>query len=198
MPSSEDETEETEEIHGAVTVFHRLPRSTEEDAPEHDASDLFWQEEHPLRVRLAIIAREDALDFVAALEGEGVGAHIGDPTPEDGVEIIVHDVNLAAAQAILVDFTGDPSLVDDIEVEPSERESEDSIWPDGRPDAGGFVEVSSVRFVDLDAQAQTLATAGMDVHVEILPGVDPHRTSGTIWVAREDLDRARETLHIEA
>jgi hypothetical protein len=197
MATSEDETEETR---GTVTVFHRLDvtASAEEDDTEHDAGDLFQQEEHPVRIMLAIIAREDAQDLIAALEGEGVGARMGDPTPEDGVEIIIHDANLAAAQAILVDFTGDPSLVDDIEVEPSELDGDGSIWPDGRPDSDGFVEVSSGRLVELDAQAQTLAAAGMNVHLEIFDGADPYGTSGTVWVAREDLDRARETLHIEA
>ncbi|MDP9330624.1 MAG: hypothetical protein M3P11_08320 [Actinomycetota bacterium] len=196
-PDDFDGTEGEEEPQGAITVFHRRDVATPAEEDEAGDGDLFWQEEHPVGVKLAIIAREDARDFIAALEAEGVGAKMGDPTPEDGVEIIIHNANLAAAQAILVDFTGDPSLVDDIEVEPSEVEN-DSIWPDGRPDGDGFVEVSSGRLVELDAQAQTLAATGMDVHMEIFDGTDPHRTSGAIWVAREDLDRARETLHIEA
>ena len=194
MASSEDETEVTR---GTITVFHRREVATSAEGDHPEEGDLFWQEEHPVQVMLAIIAREDAEDFIAALEAEGVGAKMGDPTPEDGVEITIHNANLAAAQAILVDFTGDPSLVDDIEVESSGVEDE-SIWPDGRPDADGFVEVSSGRLSELDAQAQTLAAAGMDVHMEFFEGADAQRTSGVIWVDRDDLDRARETLHIEA
>src|SRR2546423_490625 len=60
------------------------------------------------------MVEEDAPDLVAALEAESVGARLGDQTDDGGVEVLVHDTDLAAAQAVLVDFTGDPSLVDEV------------------------------------------------------------------------------------
>jgi|GEM_PF-6282960 len=36
-------------------------------------------------------AGDDALDFIAALEAEGVGAKIGEATEDDGVEILIHE-----------------------------------------------------------------------------------------------------------
>jgi hypothetical protein len=178
---------------GTITIIRR-PR---EDADAEAPGDLFEREEHPVRVVLAIVARTDANDLIDTLEAENIGARLGDPTPEEGVEIIVHDTKLADAQAILVDFTGDPSLVDDMKIDGGEGDDPD--WPDGRPDDDGFVAVSSGVAADMAVLAERLAAAGIDVRMEVPDPADRDRPGavGALWVDREDLDIARTTIGIE-
>ena len=179
---------------GTIVVIRRPAH----DPADMEAVDLFGREEHPVRVVLAILAREDAPDLIDALEAEGVGARLGDPTPEGGVQVIVHDHKLADAQAILVEFTGDPSLVDDVGVEDPQRHGDDEGWPDGRPDSDGSVGVSTGRLIDLATMADRLAEAGIDVRMEVPdPNVEGRPgVTGTLWVDRDAVTRAREILGI--
>jgi hypothetical protein len=187
------ESEQDQPHRGSITVVY----PDHEDEPDGgDPGDLFEQEEHPIRVMLAVIEREDAPDLVAALEAEGIGARLGEPTEEDGVEVLVHDTNLAAAQAILVEFTGDPSLVDDVEVEGAEPTADEEEAGGGDEDP--LVVVTAAPLPDLGAQAERLAEAGIDVRMEVPGG--PHsdpRMTGKIWVDRYVLERARSVLGIE-
>ena len=78
-----------------------------------DAVDLFEAEElPPKRLVLVVMVEQDAPDLIEALRAEGVGARLGERTDDGGVEVLVHDTKLPAAQAVLVEFTGDPTLVD--------------------------------------------------------------------------------------
>jgi hypothetical protein len=109
MADDEPEGDPEAEAEPGTVTFARGEASGREDAP----SDLFEQEERPpTRLVLVVMVEEDAPDLVAALEAEGVGARLGDRTDDGGVEVLIHDTRLAAAQAVLVEFTGDPSLLD--------------------------------------------------------------------------------------
>src|SRR5262249_47315739 len=102
---SEDPAAEVES--GEVTFASRT------GGHEGALEDLFAEEERPpKRLVLVVMVEEDAADLVAALEADGVGARLGDRTDDGGVEILVHDSKLPAAQAVLVEYTGDPTLVD--------------------------------------------------------------------------------------
>ena len=188
-PQATDE-EPAEPERGIIEIVHLPPESeeageTEEGDPparaDLDEGSLFEREAHPREVILAIIAEEDAGDFVATLEAQGVGARLGETTEDEGVEILIHELNLADAQAILVEFTGDPSLVDDI----------------GDADSGDPLERVATGVVgDLGAQAQRLSAAGIDVRMEV-PGPDGDGGDmGALLVDREDLDEARRILGI--
>jgi hypothetical protein len=75
------------------------------DGPSDEPADLFEQEERPpTRLLLVVMVEDDAPDLIAMLEAEGVGARLGQRTDDGGVEVLVHDRNLPAAQAVLVDF----------------------------------------------------------------------------------------------
>ena len=147
--------------------------------------DRFALEEQPMV--LTSMVEEDVDAFLAALDEEEIGARRGDPTGHGGVEIVVHAANLIDAQAVLVEFTGDISLVDDIAVDP-DREGVES----------DLAVVTSMRLGDVGVQANRLREAGVDVRVE-LPN-DAERGSpaaqATILVPVEELDRAREILGI--
>jgi len=195
VPGPASDPGDGREIERGTIVVIRRPA---DDLDDVEAVDLFGREEQPVRVVLAILAREDAPDLVDALEAEGVGARLGDPAPEDGVEVIVHDTKLADAQAILVEFTGDASLVDDVGVDDGEPKSDDLAWPDGRPNEDGFVGVSTGRLLDLATMADRLAEAGIDVRMEVPDPSDEGRpgVTGTLWVDRDAVTRAREILGI--
>jgi hypothetical protein len=165
---------------GGVEVVERS------EDPATDALDRFALEEAPLV--LTSMAEEDADAFLAALDDEEIGGRRGDPTEGEGVEIVVHAANLIDAQAVLVEFTGDVRLVDDIGVEdPGESDRGDDL-----------AVVTWTRISDVGAQANRLRERGVDVRIE-LPG-EAERVSPTaqaaILVAVEDLDRAREILGI--
>jgi hypothetical protein len=167
-------SEEEAQRRGTIEVEY-LPAADEDAGSSED--DLFEQEEHPRSVVLADLDAVDAPEFIEALKAQGIGAKLGSPTDQGGVEVIIHAANLADAQAVLVDFTGDASLVDDIESD------EDPV------------PVSSGHPVDVGAQAERLSAAGIDVRLE-LPAPDDERTEGTLWVARDDAEEARRVLGI--
>jgi hypothetical protein len=139
---------------------------------------LFEQEEHPETVTLAVMARQDAPDLVAELESQGIGARLGEQTEDDGVQVLVHDFNLAEALATVVDFTGDPSLVDDVAL-----------------DDDGWLSISTGQIGQLDQQAKQLSEAGIDVRLE-LPAQDDPAQNGTVRVPGEDVTEARRVLGI--
>jgi hypothetical protein len=146
----------------------------------------FALEEEP--VVLTSMIGEDVDAFLAALDEEEIGARRGDPTDGGGFEIVVHASNLIDAQAVLVEFTGDVSLVDDIAVDPEQSEV-----------ASEMAVVTWTRLQDTGVQANRLREGGVDVRIE-LPD-EAERASPTaqaaILVPVEDLDRAREILGIE-
>ena len=97
---------------------------TDDASARASPSDLFEGEERPpTRLILAVMVEEDAPGLIDALGAEGIGTRLGERTPDGGVEVLIHDTNLAAAQAVLVDYTGDPSLVDAVvEAESADEE----------------------------------------------------------------------------
>ena len=143
-------------------------------------SDRFALEEVP--VVLTTMVEEDTDAFLAALDEEEIGARRGKRADDGGVEIVVHAANLIDAQAVLVEFTGDVSLVDDIGVEADQD----------------FALVTSVRLADVGARANRLREQGMDVRIE-LPGEEERASLealAAILVRIDDLERAREILGI--
>jgi len=150
--------------------------------------DLFAEEERPpKRLVLVVMVEEDAADLVAALEADGVGARLGDRTDDGGVEILVHDSKLPAAQAVLVEFTGDPTLVDAV------VEAEDQPAID---DEDVFVAVTSGGLTGMSSQLERLRAAGIDVRVETDEDADPLIATGALLVHPEDVERARAVLGI--
>ena len=180
--------------------------------PEEEPDDLFAQEERPVRrLVLVVMVEEDAFDLVAALEAEGIGARIGDRTDDGGVEILIHDLWLAEAQAVLVDYTGDPSLVD--YVVPDEDPVEDADTPDSASatdvheaagdaasgDRTDLVQVVRVPASEAARQAERLRNAGIDVRLEFPTPEsldDSPSTPASVMVAKDDLDAARAVLNI--
>jgi hypothetical protein len=158
--------------------------------PPAGGVDLFDEEERPpKRLVLVVMVEEDAPALLAALRAEGVGARLGERTDDGGVEVLVHDTKLPAAQAVLVEFTGDPTLVDAV-VEADEQ-------PDSTGDEdGGFVEVASGGLTGMSSQLELLRAAGIDVRVETDEDADPLLATGALLVHPDDLDRAREVLGI--
>lgn len=146
--------------------------------------DRFALEETP--VVLTAIVPEDVEAFLAALDVEEIGARAGEPTDDGGVEILVHAANVGDAQAVLVEFTGDVGLVDDIGV-------------DGDGEDVAMAVVARVRLGDAGSMATRLRERGLDVRIE-LPDPDGGQSpqgSAAILVAEEELGRAREILGIE-
>ena len=162
---------------GAVEVVERG------EDPAIASQDRFGLEETPLV--LTSMVEEDADAFLAALDEEEIGGRRGEPI-DGGVEIIVHASNLIDAQAVLVEFTGDVRLVDDIGVD------------EGADGENGFAVVTSVRLADVGARANRLREHGVDVRLE-LPG-EAERSSleaqAQILVPIDALERAREILGI--
>jgi hypothetical protein len=177
VPGPSPEPEEV--APGRLEVVER-----DEDSGE-DTPDRFALEEQP--IVLTSMIEEDVEEFLAALDDEEIGARRGDSTGDGGIEIVVHAANLIDAQAVLVEFTGDISLVDDIAVV---------------PDQGGVTSdlavVTWMRLGDVGVQANRLREAGVDVRLE-LPD-EAERTSpvaqAAILVPVEELDHAREILGI--
>jgi hypothetical protein len=147
--------------------------------------DRFALEVEP--VVLTSMVREDVDAFLAALDEEEIGARREEPTGDGGIEIVVHAANLMDAQAVLVEFTGDISLVDDIAVDPDR---------DGA--ASDMAIVTWTRLNDVGVQANRLREGGVDVRIE-LPD-ETERASpaaqAAILVPVEELDRARAILGI--
>jgi hypothetical protein len=135
------------------------------------------------------MVEEDAPDLVAALHADGIGARLGERTDDGGIEVLVHDTKLPAAQAVLVEFTGDPSLVDAV-VEAEEQPDA----PDGTDD--GFIQIASGGLTGMSSQLERLRAAGIDVRVETDEDADPLIATGALMVHPDDLERAREVLGI--
>lgn len=91
--------------------------------PATASLDRFALEATP--VVLTSMVEEDVDALLATLDEEEIGARRGEPTGDGGVEIVVHAANLIDAQAVLVKFTGDVRLVDEIGI--------DDVQGDGDP-----------------------------------------------------------------
>jgi hypothetical protein len=185
IDDGEPEADQDAEIEPGMVTFARGDASEREDAP----ADLFEQEERPpTRLVLVVMVEEDAPDLVAALEAEGVGARLGDRTDDGGVEVLIHDTSLAAAQAVLVEFTGDPSLLDAV------VEAEDQPLVEDGGDA--FVELVSGRLTGMASQLERLRAEGVDVRVETSPDDDQGVATALLMVHPDDLERGRAILGI--
>ena len=134
------------------------------------------------------MVEDDAPGLIEALGAEGIGTRLGQRTEDGGIEVLIHDTNLAAAQAVLVEYTGDPSLVDAV------VEAEDADVADEDDDP--FVEVASGVLAGMATQLERLRDAGIEVRVETATGDDQSRASGALMVPSEDLERARAVLGI--
>lgn len=175
---AQEETGEAES--GRLEVVER-----DEDAAA-GSLDRFALEEEP--VVLTSMVEEDVDAFLAALEEEEIGAQRAEPAEDGGVPIVVHASNLIDAQAVLVEFTGEVGLVDDIAVDPEQ---------DGP--ASDMAVVTWTRLQDVGVQANRLRAGGVDVRIE-LPGEEERastKAQAAILVPVEELDLAREILGIE-
>jgi hypothetical protein len=162
----------------------RVEIVTEDDPPAD--RDRFALEATP--VVLTSIVEEDVEAFLSTLEDEEIGARRGAQTSDGGVEIVVHAANLMDAQAVLVEFTGDVSLVDDIGLVDEEPETD-----------ADMAVVTTARLQDAGVQANRLRERGIDVRIE-MPR-DPSDGAGepraAILVPWDQLDDARGILGIE-
>jgi hypothetical protein len=176
VPGPSPEPEEV--APGRLEVVER-----EEDSVE-DAPDRFALEEQP--IVLTSMIEEDVDAFLTALDEEEIGARRGDSTGDGGVEIVVHAANLIDAQAVLVEFTGDISLVDDIAVDPEGGVASD------------LAVVTWMRLSDVGVPATRLREGGVDDRLG-RPD-EAGRTSPVAQAASrvpvEELDHAREILGI--
>ena len=147
--------------------------------------DRFALEVEP--VVLTSIIQEDVEAFLTALDEEEIGARRGEPTGDGGIEIVVHAANLMDAQAVLVEFTGDISLVDDIAVDPDH---------DGA--ASDMAIVTWTRLNDVGVQANRLREGGVDVRIELPDetGRASPAAQAAILVPVGELGRARKILGI--
>src|SRR6266480_2885746 len=69
---------------------------TDDASARASPSDLFEREERPpTRLILAVMVEEDAPGLIDALGAEGIGTRLGERTPDGGVEVLIHDTNLA-------------------------------------------------------------------------------------------------------
>jgi hypothetical protein len=185
-PDGSDAFDDEDAQRGSVTVAPAPARSI-------DGQDLFAQEEVvPRRMVLAEVVPEDAQELVDTLAAEGIGARIGAATDNGGVRILIHEQHLPDAQGILVDFTGDPALVDDIRYA---EDGEDAVA--GSDGEAQLVEVASAAALDAPARSERLLRAGIDVHMQLPPDGDQDpRATVALMVAADDLERAREVLGI--
>ncbi|MGI8617005.1 MAG: hypothetical protein ACR2L4_09555 [Actinomycetota bacterium] len=181
VPGPSPAQEETEEAEpGGLEVVERG------EDPAAGSLGRFALEVEP--VLLTSMIEEDVDAFLALLDEEEIGAQRGETLEDGGVEIIVHASNLIDAQAVLVEFTGDVGLVDDIAVDPDQ---------DGP--ASDMAVVTWTRLQDVGVQANRLRAGGVDVRIE-LPGEAERasaRTQAAILVPIEELNLAREILGIE-
>jgi hypothetical protein len=163
---------------GGIEVVERS------EDPASGSADRFALEETPLVLTSMVLEDTDA--FLAALDDEEIGGRRGEPTGDGGIEIVVHAANLIDAQAVLVEFTGDVRLVDEIGVDDA---------PDRERD---LAVVTWTRLQDVGVHANRLREGGVDVRLE-LPD-EAERGSPTVQAAIlvpvDDLDRAREILGI--
>ncbi|MBA3737723.1 MAG: hypothetical protein H0W97_04080 [Actinobacteria bacterium] len=181
VPGPSPAQEETEEVaSGRLEVVERG------GDPAAGSLGRFALEEEPI-VLISMI-EEDVDAFLAALDEEEIGAQRGETADDGGVEIVVHASNLIDAQAVLVEFTGDVRLVDDIAVDPDQ---------DGP--ASDMAVVTWTRLQDVGVQVNRLREGGVDVRIE-LPDEAARASSAAqaaILVPVEELDLSREILGIE-
>jgi zinc-ribbon domain len=164
-------------------------RADTDDDGSASPADLFEREERPpKRLILAVMVEDDAPGLIEALGAEGSGTRLGERTEDGGVEVLIHDTNLAAAQAVLVEYTGDPSLVDAV----VEAGDDDATDDDDDP----FVEIASGVLAGMATQLARLRDAGIEVRVETATGDDLGRSTGALMVPSDDLERARTVLGI--
>ncbi|MGH2581198.1 MAG: hypothetical protein ACRDGP_10185 [Actinomycetota bacterium] len=52
--------------------------------------------------------------MVDKLERHGIGARLGNRQPDETVEVVIHHFHLPEAQAVLVEFTGDAGVLDEM------------------------------------------------------------------------------------
>ena len=169
-----------------VTFAYRV--DTDDASGRGSSSDLFEREERPpKRLILAVMVEEDAPGLIEALGAEGIGTQLGERTEDGGVEVLIHDTNLAAAQAVLVEYTGDAGLVDAVV---------EAEGPDQGEDDDSFVEVASGVLAGMATQLERLRDVGIEVRVETATGDDPARATGALMVPSDDLERARAVLGI--
>ena len=161
---------------GRVEVVRRVE-------PDDEGPDRFELEE--TSVVLTSMVQEDADAFLAALDEQEIGARRGRDLGADGVEILVHAANLIDAQAVLVEFTGDVALVDEIAVDPAD----DDRW----------AIVTWVPLRDAGARTNRLRDGGLDVRLELPADANPDTSDAqaAILVPVEDLETARHVLGIE-
>src|SRR6266508_4350858 len=193
-----------------------MDEASEEGAPP---TDLFEDEEYPARIVLCVLSAYDAGDLVDKLERHGIGARLGNRQPDETVEVVIHHFHLPEAQAVLVEFTGDAGVLDEIDEdveadEPSPeapedpsslpdawREASQRVWgtqlkaqleptSQGELDDGEYVKISSTL-----ADAERLEAAGIAFLVRG-PSPGEGRNLAHVLVPRADLARAREILGI--
>lgn len=164
---------------GRVEVIERAEGSAT------GSPDRFALEEES--VVLTSMIEKDVDAFLTALDEEEIGARRGEPTGDGGVEILVHAASLMDAQAVLVEFTGDISLVDDIAADPDQ---------DGA--ASDTAVVTWTRLNNVGVQANRLREGGVDVRIELPDQTEraSPAAQAAILVPVEELDRAREILGI--
>jgi hypothetical protein len=172
-----DESDEIDELSG----LGRLEVVPMDEPEEEELGDLFELEEHPRRIVLVVMVPEDAPDLIERLEAEGIGARLGEPTDDDGVQVLIHEMNVMEAQAILVDFTGDPSLAVDID-------------PGGAGDHGGY-ELVFQGHGSATANVDRLRDAGIDVRLEV--GEEGPMQPWAIRCPSDDVQRARDLLGVQ-
>jgi hypothetical protein len=154
--------------------------------PEPAAVDRFALEETP--IVLTSIVEEDADAFLASLEEQGIGARRGIATDDRGVEIVIHEAHLAEAQAVLVEFTGDPELLDEIGSGAGSTEE---------PELDDLAVVTWTRLSDAGVQANRLRSHGLAVRIEIpAEGAEGQAGQAAILVPADDVARARAILGI--
>lgn len=156
--------------------------------PSDDAEpDRFALEETP--IVLVSIVEEDVEAFLLALDDEGIGARAGERTEDGGVEVLVHAANLGDAQAVLVDFTGDLGLVDEVAEALDDPENEGA--------AGEKALVTTAALKDAGVLARRLRDQGVDVRLELSSDDPADKPFAAILVSSDELERARRILGIE-
>lgn len=195
-----------------------MDEASEEGAPP---ADLFEDEEHPARIVLCVLSAYDAGDLVDKLERHGIGARLGNRQPDETVEVVIHHFHLPEAQAVLVEFTGDAGVLDEIDEDVEEeadeppaeapgdpsslpdawREASQRVWgtqlkPQLEPTSQG--ELDDGEYVEISstlADAERLEAAGIAFLVRG-PSPGEARNRAHVLVPRADLARAREILGI--
>ncbi len=126
--------------------------SEEGEAP----ADLFEDEEHPVRIVLCLLSSYDAGHLVDKLERHGIGARLGNRQPDETVEVVIHHFHLPEAQAVLVEFTGDAGVLDELSEGTEEEVDEDEESNEPPAEAPG--DPSSLPYVWREASRRVWGT----------------------------------------